>query len=76
MGSGDGRVLDLDVAEGELDRRGEGTIALSTYAARYFRTDLGETFEFRTGDGSEVSAEVEALDRRDLAYGLSITNIS
>lgn len=72
VGAGAEQVLDPDVAEGDLSRLGEGTIALSTAAARHFRTDLGETLEFRAGDGTEASAEVVALYRSDMAYGWAV----
>ncbi|GAB3444245.1 hypothetical protein GCM10027570_13470 [Streptomonospora sediminis] len=69
IGPGAAQAIDPEATAGGLDRLDGDTVALSASYARQREVGVGDTAEFRMGDGARVSAEVVALYERDLGFG-------
>ncbi|GAA3441932.1 ABC transporter permease [Planomonospora venezuelensis] len=61
--------IDLGVREGSLDRLGEDSVALSTFAADAFGVSAGERVRLLLGDGTPATPRVVAVYDRGLGFG-------
>ncbi|MFS0884832.1 FtsX-like permease family protein [Aeromicrobium sp. 179-A 4D2 NHS] len=74
LGPGAERVVDLDIADGDLaDLRGE-TIALDATTAGRWGLEVGDLADLRLGNGAEVRPVVVATYRRGLGFGTVVTS--
>src|SRR5690606_12414880 len=74
VGPGADRVLDLDVAEGDLaDLHGEA-IALDAEAARRWDLEVGDRADLRLGNGAPVEPVVVATYRRGFGFGTVVAS--
>lgn len=61
-------AVDLDITEGSLGQFSADSIALSDVAASSVNADLGDDLNLTMGDGTEVTATVEAVYARGLGF--------
>jgi len=74
LGPGAERVVDLDIADGDLaDLRGE-TIALDETTASRWGLEVGDRADLRLGNGAAVEPTVVATYRRGLGLGTVVTS--
>lgn len=74
VGPGADRVLDLDVAAGDLaDLRGDA-IAVDAAAARRWKVEVGDRLDLRLANGAAVSPRVVSTYERALGFGAVVAS--
>ncbi|MBM7785251.1 ABC transporter permease [Tenggerimyces flavus] len=62
-------TLDLSVTSGRLSALGEGTVALSEWAAGTLGASIGDKLDLTLGDGTPFAPRVVAIYQRGLGFG-------